>query len=219
MSKLSTALVLALALPFAQAALAQDTSQPAAQTGAKAAAPATGIKAPDTKAAENGLAMGKSIVGTNYIKDKSGDWDVRCMHTKDGKDPCELYQLLKDGKGNPVSEFSVFPLPNKGPAVAGGTIVTPLLTLLTQGITLQVDKNPAKRYPFSWCDSSGCLARVGFSKADLDDMKKGQSATLQIVSVEDPRQPIELSISLKGFTAGYAEVEKHNAANAPKAGN
>ena len=51
---------------------------------------------------------------------------------------------------------------------AGATIITPLETLLTQQITLQVDTAQPKRYPFSWCSPIGCVSRVGFTQAEID---------------------------------------------------
>lgn len=231
MSKFAHALTLVLALPFAQTAMAQTATTPTAPaatgtapaTSDAAGAPATGADktpapgAAGTKAgakADTGeLSMGKSVENKMYVKDKQGDWTVRCFHAKDNKDPCELYQLLTDAKGNPVSEFSLVPLPPGGQAVAGATIVTPLETLLTQDVTIAIDGGGAKRYPFMLCNPVGCFSRIGLTQQDLDSYKKGAKGSLTIVAASAPNAPISLPISLKGFTAAYEEVQKNNEAN------
>ena len=88
-----------------------------------------------------------------------------------------MYQLLIDGEGNPVAEISLFDAArSSGEAVAGGTIVTPLETLLTQQVTVAVDGGEARRYPFTFCNQVGCFARIGLPPADLDRFKKRREA-------------------------------------------
>ncbi len=153
-------------------------------------------------------------VGTTYTREEFGDWQLRCVLTADQKDPCQLYQLMQDSNGNPVSEISIFVLPPNQPAVAGATIATPLETLLTQQLTLSVDGTNSKRYPFSYCATNGCYARVGLTAEDLVSFRRGSSATVSIVRVVAPNQPVELKMSLAGFTKGFAAVIDSNAANA-----
>ncbi|MEI4486315.1 invasion associated locus B family protein [Frigidibacter sp. MR17.14] len=194
------ALALGLALPvsgFAQTADAPATAAPAAPAAdAPAAAPAEGQKADGP--------------GTTYIEATHGDWQQRCIHTEDGTDPCQLFQLLKDQNGNSVAEFSLFGLPKGQQAVAGATIMTPLETLLTEQVTLQIDSSEAKRYPFTFCAPQGCVARVGFTQAEIDAMKKGNKATISISPLAAPNQKVALNVSLKGFTAGLDAVNEAN---------
>ena len=143
------------------------------------------------------------LVGQEYVKETHGDWAVRCITTEDGDDPCQLFQLLLDDAGNTVAEISLFPLANSGQAVAGATIVTPLETLLTRQVTLQIDSGAARRYPFTFCAQAGCFARVGFTAGDIENMKRGASGKMVIVPAGSPDTPIDLTMSLTGFTAGY----------------
>jgi invasion protein IalB len=210
MSTLRIALSLALATLLATAsAQAQETAapegQPAAEEGATGQTPAA-----EGGAEAGGLSMGEPVapdggeIGTPYVKEEHGSWQIRCIRTPSGVDPCQLYQLLRDDEGNPVSEFSLFPLtPPQGDAVAGGNIITPLETLLTQAVTLQIDTGEPRRYPFTFCTPAGCFARIGYSAADIDRFKRGRSATLSIVPLVAPDQRISLTVSLTGFTAGY----------------
>ncbi|WP_413875240.1 invasion associated locus B family protein [Albidovulum sp.] len=217
MTALARPLALVLAL-LAAPAFAQETAPeagtPAPETGtaagttapapadATAAAPAT----PATPAA-NG-------VGEPYVSETFDAWELRCVHTEDGSDPCQLYQLLKDKEtAKPVAEISLLALPEGGEAVVGATIIVPLETLLTQQLNITVDKGKTKRYPFTFCAEVGCVARVGFTKEDIDGFKKGNVAVVSVVPVAAPDRTVDVEISLKGFTAGLDAVAK---ANAPK---
>lgn len=201
---------LALSLATATAVLAQETAAPAAD------APAADAPAADAPAPADDLSLGKPAAdgpGSTYTAATHGDWEQRCVRTEDGSDPCQLYQLLKDGAGNAVAEITVFGLPPGQQAAAGATAIVPLETLLTQDLTLQVDAGAAKRYPYSWCSPIGCIARIGFTAEEVAAMKGGVKATMTLVPVVAPDQKVVLDISLKGFTAGYDAVNAANAKN------
>lgn len=203
-TKTAPFLATALCLLIGTAAFAQDTTT---------AAPVEG-DAPTT----NGLSMGKEEgaaapadgVGSTYVAGTFGGWEQRCVKTADGADPCQLYQLLKDGDGNSVAEISIFGLPAGQEAAAGATVIVPLETLLTADLSMTVDTGKVRKYPFSWCSNIGCIARVGFTQAEVDGFKKGNEAKLTIVPVVAPDQKVELTVSLAGFTAGYEAVNKAN---------
>ena len=176
-------------------------------------AAATGLSAqetttPPTADVATELDMGTAIadpnaVGTPYIRDTFGDWSLRCLRAEAGQnDPCQLYQLLNDADGNSVAEISVFPLPAGGRAAAGATIVAPLETLLTEQLQIAVDGSAARRYPFTFCNQAGCVARVGFTQEEVDQFKRGNKATLRMVPAAAPDQEVVLDVSLTGFTAG-----------------
>lgn len=199
---------LAVSLATSLAALAQETAAPEA--------PAADAPAAEAPAPVEDLSLGKPAAdgpGSTYTAATHGDWEQRCVRTEDGSDPCQLYQLLKDGTGNPVAEISVFSLPPGQQAAAGATAIVPLETLLTQDLTLQVDAGAAKRYPYSWCSPIGCIARIGFTSEEVVAMKGGVKATMTLVPVVAPDQKVVLEISLKGFTAGYDAVAAANAKN------
>jgi invasion protein IalB len=174
-------------------------------------------KAPETTApadsATGDLSLGTEAMaadgpGTTYTAAAFDKWEQRCMRTADGADPCQLYQLLQDSEGNNVAEVSLFALPAGQQAVAGATIVVPLETLLTEQLTISVDGAQPKRYPFTWCAPLGCIARVGFTQAEIDGFKKGAKATITIVPAGAPNERVNLDLSLKGFTAGFVAVSK-----------
>lgn len=206
----STALAFALAL-IAAPLFAQTTEAPA--EGEAPAAEGT----PTDMAGTDGLALGTEVgaadgVGSTYVSANFEAWEQRCVRTEAGVDPCQLYMLLKDKDGNSVAEFTMFGLPKSapGPAVAGATFVAPLETLLTTGMTLQIDATTPKAYPFTFCTQIGCVARMGFTAEEIEQLKKGGNATITIVPFVAPDAKVELSLSLKGFTAGYEAVNVAN---------
>lgn len=206
---------ISLSLGLGTAAVAQET--PAAPATETPAAEAPAADAPASPAAPD-LNMGQTEgqpaadgPGSTYVASTHGAWEQRCVRTEDGKDPCQLYQLLKDGEGNSVAEISLFALPAGQQAAAGATIIAPLETLLTAQLSMKVDTAAAKVYPFTWCSQVGCVARVGFTQAEVDGFKRGNKATITIVPVVAPDQKVNLDVSLSGFTAGYDAVATANA--------
>ncbi|MDQ2065491.1 invasion associated locus B family protein [Xinfangfangia sp. CPCC 101601] len=187
-----------------------------AQEAAPAEAPAVVVDG----ASNDGLSMGAAVgggapaVGDNYVAAKFEGWDQRCVKTGAAADPCQLYLLLKDETGQSVAELSFFNLPEggQGPAVAGATFIAPLETLLGAGVTIQVDSNTPRAYPFTFCASIGCVARLGFTAEEVAMFKKGNNAVLSIIPVVAPDQKVSLTASLKGFTAGLDAVTVANKA-------
>ena len=213
----TTRAALALILALAAAPLMAQTTEEAPKDGEAAEG-----------AADPGLAMGQEVgaadgVGSSYTAASFEAWEQKCIRTESGIDPCQLYLLLKDKEGNAVAEFSMFNLPkgSQGPAVAGANFIAPLETLLTAGMTLQVDTHKSKVYPFTTCTGQGCVARIGLTAEDVEMLKKGANATITIVPFVAADQKVELVMSLKGFTAGLEAViaanDKADAAAAPAA--
>lgn len=193
---------LALALTLAVsplAALAQEA-------GAESAAPATpdvsmGIPdgMPDRETAQ---------INQIYLAGSFDAWELRCAKAEDGKDPCQLYQLLRDGEGGPVAEVMLFTLPEGGQAVLGASVLAPLETLLTQNLRIAIDGVQGKIYPFSYCTGNGCLAKVGFTAEEAAAMQKGNEAKVTIVPAAAPDATVVATVSLKGFTAAYDALKE-----------
>lgn len=204
----TTSIALALMLALTAGPLSAQTTE----------APAEGTSPPPADAATtDNLSMGKEVgagdgPGSTYTAASFEAWEQRCVRSETGKDPCQLYLLLKDDKGNSVAEFTMFNLPKgtEGPAVAGATFIAPLETLLTAGMMLQIDASKPKAYPFTFCNQIGCISRIGFTAEEVEQLKKGANAKITIVPFVAPDEKVELTISLKGFTAGYEAVSAAN---------
>lgn len=191
------------------AILALFTAPAYAQTAEEPAAPAPPAAA-DSPAMvlSTGEVIGESQDGDSYVGNTHGDWEMVCVRLPDEEDPCQMYQLLRDAEGNATAEISLFPLPAGQEAVAGATILTPLETLLTAQLVMQVDGGAAKRYPFTFCTAIGCIARVGFTGEEIDAFRRGAQATWSLVPVAAPDQTVNLNMSLIGFTAAFNELSE-----------
>lgn len=210
-------------------AIAQDSETPKPQTDAETAvteaaetaaestdtaqAPATTESETATGETPEGLSMGEEVVdpnapGTLFVADTFDAWELRCTRVEPGqKEPCHLFQLMKDSSGNPIAEMNFLILPAGGQAVAGGTIVAPLETLLTKQVTLSVDSGSKKRYPFRFCSIIGCYAQIGFSNAEVASFKRGNEVKLSIVPAYAPDEVLVVNLSLTGFTKAYEALK------------
>ncbi len=218
MAAFSRTLTLILTLAAAAPAMAQTTAAPqpadTAQTGTTetdATTPAPAADPAATEAAPDGI-------GQAYVAEKFGDWDLRCIRTADGADPCQLYQLLKEkNSGNPVSEITIVSLPKGSKVVAGATIITPLETLLLEQLNFTIDGGKPSTYPFSFCTQVGCIARLGFTEEEIARLRKGKVATVTVVPVANPNAKVTVEVSLSGFTAALEAQQKSEEALATKA--
>ena len=148
------------------------------------------------------------------IRETFGDWQVRCA--PEGNE-CFIYQLALDSSDNPVAEVSILKLPAEAEADAGVTIVTPLGTLLPNGVVMQIDSGEQRQYPFAWCSQVGCFARFGLANTTVTAMKRGNAGSITLVSVGAPETPVRLALSLTGFTAAYNSLTPPTAPTAPAA--
>ena len=142
-----------------------------------------------------------AAVGDIYLAEKTDTWELRCQKIETGQGPCQIFQLLRDEAGGAVAEFNMFEVPDGGNAAAGAMVVVPLETLLETGMIIQIDENEPKGYPFAYCNSYGCIARVGFTAEELAAMKAGSEAKVTIVPALAPETKVNLTLSLAGFTA------------------
>ena len=212
------------AMSFAQDTTEADTSTEApAETTTEAPAEAPAEEAPATADPADTLDMGTPVdengnpvsegpaAGEPYVRESHGDWEIRCLNNPEGPDPCQMYQLLRDAEDNPVAEIALFPLPEDSRAAAGANIVAPLETYLPAQLTMSVDGGTPRKYPFTFCSgrpfspflSNGCVSRVGFDAASIDQFRRGAAAKLILVPAVAPDQTIELNVSLTGFTAAF----------------
>lgn len=191
------ALIAATALAVASPAFAQDTSPGTAPPAPPAGQAPTGAEPPQSRA--------DAAPGQPYRAGTFTDWRLRCVRLEDRPDPCQMNQILLGADGNPTAEVNFFPIQREGVA-SGATIVTPLETLLTRGVTISVDGGPAETYPFTFCNTQGCVAQIGFTPAEVAAFRAGATAQITIFPASAPEATVSLSMSLSGFTAAFAAV-------------
>lgn len=134
------------------------------------------------------------------VRETYGTWEIRCVGETD---TCFMYQLMIGENDVPLAELSIIKLPAGSEAVAGATVISPLGTILTRGLTVQVDDKEASRYPFNWCVQPGCFSRFGLTDLLVNDMKSGTDLKVIVFSLADPANPVSVSASLEGFTAAF----------------
>ena len=133
------------------------------------------------------------------VRNVFNDWELRCVGETD---ECTLFQVANNDQGRPAAEFSLIRL-NNGNVRAGVTAVFPLGVVLTEGVVFRVDSGRAQQYQYAFCVQSGCVARFGLNQGQIDSMKAGANLTLTVSAINVAENPIELTISLSGFTAGF----------------
>lgn len=155
--------------------------QPAAQTNTQPARP-----------------TGADVKRTTY-----SSWEVACLADNSN---CAMAQIGKDSSGNPVLEVVIRKLPE--PLEAGGEIaiavldvITPLGVVLTEGLSLKIDEGKDAVAPFQVCTEQGCLVREPIADELIDQLKRGNGATVSVVAAN--QGIVTSSISLSGFTAAY----------------
>ena len=140
-----------------------------------------------------------------YVHASRDDWEIRCIES-DRERLCALSQMLFDDAGNRVAEINVRALPPGAAAAAGVTVITPLGTLLTEGVEIAIDRSAPARFPFNWCEQVGCIARFGLTPSDLELYMHGLAAQVTIHSVLGNGAPVVLGMPLRGFTAMWTEL-------------
>ncbi|MEL7462165.1 MAG: invasion associated locus B family protein [Pseudomonadota bacterium] len=204
-----------------------ETTQAEDGGSAPAEAPATDAGADDTGTGDAGAAAEGPAVNSSYVAATFTDWSLTCVVSGTGNDPCRFIQVLNNGEGGRVAQVSIVPLP-PGQGVAAAAIVeTPLGTLLRVpqtaeqlqqpgGLRLQVDNGELRVFQFTFCGPDGCVAEIGMEQELVEAFKRGNTAKITIWSVDAPGQPVELELSLSGFTAGFNRVSELAAGPAPE---
>lgn len=147
-------------------------------------------------------------IGQAYVREEHGDWQLQCGKRETvEEEPCQMYQLLRGAENNPVAEVMIEKLPAGGQVAAGATIAVPHGTALSKDLRIAVDGGKGKVYRYAFCDANSCFARIGLLEADIASFKKGKEATVVIFPYDAQDQPVELTLSLAGFTAGFDSTQ------------
>ncbi|MEM9708131.1 MAG: invasion associated locus B family protein [Pseudomonadota bacterium] len=212
------AVCLAAGAPSPGLAQTADTGEAPSEDSTAQDNGASEAAAPDSEAAAPAPEVPEGPAeGSAYVAETFVDWSLTCIRTNDGNDPCRFIQVLENGEGGRVAQVSVVPLPPDQPVAAAAIIETPLGTLLRVptneadlnqpgGLRIQVDDGELRVFQFTFCNSGGCVAEIGMEQDLVDAFKRGSLAKITIWSVDAPGQPVELNLSLRGFTAGFDRV-------------
>jgi len=137
---------------------------------------------------------------------KMGDWSLVC-EPGGGEGACAMTQLGLDPQGSPAIEFVVRKVNDDKAEINGvkvnavADIITPLGVLLEFGLRLKIDSGEERGAPFRICQQHGCLVREPLSDDVVKKLKAGATATVTVAA--EGAGPIEIEISLAGFTKAY----------------
>lgn len=133
------------------------------------------------------------------------DWTTRCETPEGGQRNCLIFQTLADeANDRPVLQISVG-FPNAGGPPAAMLIV-PLGVALEPGMELQVDEEPPIRVPFNHCNRMGCVVGFPMTPELLNAFKEGVDSQVTVFDLAG--QAINLTVSLRGFTAGFESISR-----------
>ena len=131
-----------------------------------------------------------------------GDWQVLCVLNENLLEECFIGQALDDQtSGQRAMTAMVMKAPDGTVALR---LTVPLGVLIPAGLDLTVDGTSVGEVGFVACFPDGCMTQVGMSEEVLAALRAG---TQGLVTVRDfDNQPIELPLSLSGFTAALNDL-------------
>lgn len=132
------------------------------------------------------------------------DWELRCEQKDEWEEKtCYIVQSLKaDETGRRVLQILVARFGAE--QALGALISVPIGIRLPPGIVLQIDKKPARRFPLERCTPQTCQAQVRLADKLLASFKAGASG--RVTFHDASGQTVNVSFSLKGFTAAFKEL-------------
>ncbi len=148
-----------------------------------------------------GLASGEVVVQPELTV--FTDWTLVCVPDDDGGKVCNIRQIVLNAQGEQASFVEVFKVADNPNFSSGAVIVMPLGVALEDGLELQVDSALPRRYNFQYCAETGCFSRIGFTDNELQRMMRGAVMKMTVYSVFSGPAPVDLQVSLSGFTDAY----------------
>ncbi|MEM9782011.1 MAG: invasion associated locus B family protein [Pseudomonadota bacterium] len=154
---------------------------------------------------------GGAAAQTDELRTTHGDWQIRCAP---GTEDCVMAQVGKGPQGNDLLEMRIRKLDgvtgqNGEQVPAAIQILTPLGVALKAGVRVQIDASEVRGAAFEVCAQAGCVVREPMGTKFVDEMKGGNTATVTLAALpgEGPVQELTSSISLRGFTAAFNDLQ------------
>ncbi len=141
--------------------------------------------------------------GASALTEVHGDWTVTCQ-VINNKKACSFAQQQVDSTTK--QRLLALELSSQDGQTATGALALPFGLLLASGVTLSIDDAKlGESYPFRTCLPVGCLVALTFAKPAIESLKAG---TVLKVSgtTSDTNQPIEFTLSLKGFSGALGRT-------------
>lgn len=133
-----------------------------------------------------------------------GSWTSKCEETQgDKQGGCFIFQnlVLREG-GQRVLQVAVGFVPDSAEPIA--LLSLPLGISLPPGVSIRIADGEPTRFPVERCEPNGCRAGLKLSATLLDDLARNSQLTVTFYDAQ--RRPIEVPLSLDGFSAGLESV-------------
>ncbi|OKP63678.1 hypothetical protein BTE77_35505 [Ensifer adhaerens] len=141
--------------------------------------------------------------GASSLQETYDAWRVVCVQQATAPH-CSVTQQQTQQNGQQVLMLELFTDAESNQLK--GTLVLPFGLALANGVRLREgDKELGGKFAFSTCVPVGCLVPMAFDTAALARLRKGESLKVS-ASVSDSGQPVDLSISLKGFAQAHDRI-------------
>jgi invasion protein IalB len=140
-----------------------------------------------------------------------GDWEVQCQVQAAGGQgaarACGMFQSTQHQERQNVGlTLVVVKEHQEGEEITMLRVMAPIGVYLPTGVALEIDGDAIGRVPFTRCVPQTCIAIAEASPPTLEKMKRGAMANFIIY--EGPGMGMGLQLSLRGFTAALAELDK-----------
>ena len=148
---------------------------------------------------------------------ENGQWKVQCEEVpatsgQPAGRQCGMIQVTKSEK-NPKASLTLVIVSTKqnGKQLYNMRVIAPIGVFLPTGVALEIDGNAVGRVPFTRCMPQICMAFAEASPDTLSKLKKGKLANFIIY--EAPGIGLPMKLSLEGFSASLAALDKASAPN------
>jgi len=156
-----------------------------------------------------GNAVAPEVIATH------GDWKIQCESgnpqqaegAPENSKQCGMVQTARSEKNPKVSLTLVLVKAKQGDKmVTMMRVMAPIGVFLPTGVALEIDGGAVGRVPFTRCLPQVCMAFAEASPETLAKLRKGGGANFIIY--EAPGLGLPMKISLNGFSAAFAELDK-----------
>lgn len=141
----------------------------------------------------------------NAEAQRFGSWIAKCEAPQEGQQGgCFILQelVLREG-GQRVLQMAIGYVPGDDSPIAALSL--PLGMSLPAGVVMEVPGARAMHFPVERCEPSGCRAGARLESDFLRALGTAERMTVRFNDAK--REPIEVAVSLEGFSAGLAALK------------
>lgn len=137
---------------------------------------------------------------------KNGQWSLSCAGKNDQQE-CSVTNELRLIKDN--QRILLLEIRSDDMRSANAILTLPFGLSVSEGITVQVDKNPASlRVPFSTCLPQGCIVLWKADELALTAMRQGK--LLRFKADVNGHGSVIFEVSLQGFSESFLQMVELN---------